>query len=254
MESNITPNPQYTQVTVDVPEDRLAEFHAFFARFLAGEAGRRRGGRHGRHGHGHHGHRGRGCRRGPERAEESRAGHRSDRDLMADKQVTVAVPEQRVPEFYAWFAAFLASEPGTPPPSGGRGRRGPRGSRRHHDAKAWSADDADQAAWLYRKLAPPARELFDLLADSPGTRIAGEQRRPAPRDRQGVARDRRDPRVAGPVLAPSGTGAADRDRRSLRRRHRLLHGPGDRAACSPPPGTGKPRRPAAAGRRRRRDR
>ena len=42
MESNITPNPQYTQVTVDVPEDRVAEFHAFFARFLAGPGGRRR--------------------------------------------------------------------------------------------------------------------------------------------------------------------------------------------------------------------
>ena len=27
---------------------------------------------------------------------------------MADKQVTVAVPAERVPEFYAWFAAFLA--------------------------------------------------------------------------------------------------------------------------------------------------
>jgi hypothetical protein len=101
---------------------------------------------------------------------------------MADKQVTVAVPEERVPEFYAWFAAFLASEPGTgwtearsTGPSIGRGRRGPRGSRRHHDVHAWSADDADQAAWLYRKLAPPARELFDLLAGSPGTRIGGEQ-------------------------------------------------------------------------------
>ncbi|MBV9365758.1 MAG: hypothetical protein JOY89_16095, partial [Solirubrobacterales bacterium] len=48
---------------------------------------------------------------------------------MADKQVTVAVPEERVPEFYAWFASFLASEPGTPPPFGGRGRRGRRGIR-----------------------------------------------------------------------------------------------------------------------------
>jgi Family of unknown function (DUF6416) len=94
---------------------------------------------------------------------------------MADKQVTVAVPEERVPEFYAWFAAFLASEPGSPPPFGGRGRRGPRESRRHHDVHAWSADDADQAAWLYRKLAPPARELFDVLAGSPGTRVGGEQ-------------------------------------------------------------------------------
>ncbi len=94
---------------------------------------------------------------------------------MADKQVTVAVPEERVPEFYAWFAAFLAAEPGTPPPLGGRGHRGPRGMRPHRAANAWSADDADQAAWLYRKLAPPARKLFDLLADQPGTRIPGEQ-------------------------------------------------------------------------------
>ncbi len=66
MESNITPNPQYTQVTVDVPEDRLAEFHAFFARFLAGPGGRRRE-RHGRHGHGH-GHR---CGHGRERVEQT---------------------------------------------------------------------------------------------------------------------------------------------------------------------------------------
>ncbi len=93
---------------------------------------------------------------------------------MADKEVTVAVPEDRVPEFYSWFAAFLAAEPGTPPPSPGRGGRGPRGARRHSEARAWSAGDADQAAWLYGKLAPPARELFDLLADAPGARFGGE--------------------------------------------------------------------------------
>ncbi len=40
----------YKQVTVDVPEERVAEFHAFFARFLAGRPGRGRRGRHGRHG------------------------------------------------------------------------------------------------------------------------------------------------------------------------------------------------------------
>jgi hypothetical protein len=49
---------KYQPVTVDVPEERVAEFHAFFARFLAGGPGRRRrgrrhGGPHGRH-HGHH--------------------------------------------------------------------------------------------------------------------------------------------------------------------------------------------------------
>jgi hypothetical protein len=94
---------------------------------------------------------------------------------MADKEVTVAVPEERVPEFYSWFAAFLAAEPGTPPPSTDRERRGPRGSRHHHgQARAWSAADADQAAWLYGRLAPPARELFDLLIDAPGERFGGE--------------------------------------------------------------------------------
>jgi hypothetical protein len=40
--------------------------------------------------------------------------------------------------------------------------------------RAWSADDADQAAWLYGKLAPQARELFDVLADAPGERFGGE--------------------------------------------------------------------------------
>jgi Family of unknown function (DUF6416) len=93
---------------------------------------------------------------------------------MADKDVTVAVPEERVPEFYSWFAAFLAAEPGTPPPQLGRGRHGRRGSRHHGEARAWSAEDADQAAWLYAKLAPPARELFDLLAGAPGERFGGE--------------------------------------------------------------------------------
>ncbi|HUA72808.1 MAG TPA: hypothetical protein VMA96_17050 [Solirubrobacteraceae bacterium] len=79
MESNITPNTQNTQITVDVPEDRVAEFHAFFARFLAGPGGRRRGGRHGRHGHGHgHGHHGRGCGRRGERPESAERAERSE--------------------------------------------------------------------------------------------------------------------------------------------------------------------------------
>src|SRR5436853_172392 len=84
------------------------------------------------------------------------------------QQVTVDVPEERVAEFHAFFARFLA----------GRGRRGRRGEHRRRrlrsEASGWSADDADQAAWLYRKLAPPARELFDLLLDAPGERLAGE--------------------------------------------------------------------------------
>ncbi len=64
--SELTPT-EYKQVTVDVPEERLAEFHAFFARFLAGRG--RRGGRgeHRRHGHG----RRHGCAHRPEQSERS---------------------------------------------------------------------------------------------------------------------------------------------------------------------------------------
>ncbi len=97
---------------------------------------------------------------------------------MADKQITVAVPQERVPEFYVWFASFLAGEPGAPPWGGRRGRgRGPGGmGPRHHgfgEPAAWSAADAEPAAWLYGKLAPPARALFDLLIDAPGERMSG---------------------------------------------------------------------------------
>jgi hypothetical protein len=34
---------QDKQITIDVPEDRVAEFYAFYGRFLAGFPGRRRG-------------------------------------------------------------------------------------------------------------------------------------------------------------------------------------------------------------------
>jgi hypothetical protein len=70
-ESTDTPT-QEKEVTVSIPEDRVAEFYAFYARFLAGPTGRRgrgpRGRRHGRHGHGH-GH--------------GRCGHRSEEPTEA---------------------------------------------------------------------------------------------------------------------------------------------------------------------------
>jgi hypothetical protein len=57
------------QITVDVPEDRVAEFYAFYGHFLAGFRGRRRRG-HGPHGHrcGPHG------ERAPQDAEQTPAG------------------------------------------------------------------------------------------------------------------------------------------------------------------------------------
>ena len=43
----VEPTTQDKQITIDVPEDRVAEFYAFYGRFLAGFPGRRgRGRRH----------------------------------------------------------------------------------------------------------------------------------------------------------------------------------------------------------------
>ena len=100
---------------------------------------------------------------------------------MRDKPVTVAVPEERVPEFYVWFAHFLAAEPGTEPsmpawdrPRGGGPGRGRRGRPDHwQQSEPWTAADTQMAGWLYRKLAPPARELLDVLLDEPGTHWSG---------------------------------------------------------------------------------
>ena len=68
MESISEPTPtKYQQVTVDVPEERVAEFHAFFARFLAGRGRRGRRGDYRRHAHGHR----HGCAHRQARAERS---------------------------------------------------------------------------------------------------------------------------------------------------------------------------------------
>ena len=71
MDTESTSTTQDKQVTIDVPEDRVAEFYAFYARFLAGRTRGRRGpgrGRHRHHGHGHgHGCHGRHAEHGSER-------------------------------------------------------------------------------------------------------------------------------------------------------------------------------------------
>jgi hypothetical protein len=94
---------------------------------------------------------------------------------VADKDVTVPVPEERIPEFYLWFSAFLASAPGAGPPRH-RPRRGGFGPRGPHDGDddrpAWTAEDTDAAAWLYGRLTGQARELFDLLIEHPGERFS----------------------------------------------------------------------------------
>ncbi len=71
MEPEVNPTTtNYQQVTVDVPEERIAEFHAFFGRFLARPAGLGRRGRDRRR----HGSHGRGCSHDRDAAERSEAG------------------------------------------------------------------------------------------------------------------------------------------------------------------------------------
>jgi hypothetical protein len=93
---------------------------------------------------------------------------------VPDKSITVDVPEERVAEFYAWFARFLATPPGEGPPRGPRGGFGHGG---HHDVerREWSDDDVEVAARLYGRLSPPARRLFDLLIDAPGVPVEGNR-------------------------------------------------------------------------------
>jgi len=77
---------------------------------------------------------------------------------MADKPVTVEVPEDRVPEFYLWFAAFLASAPG---------RRAPGAAARVAEASAIAATT--------RTVAPGATVTWRTRAGS----TAGSPTRPA---------------------------------------------------------------------------
>jgi hypothetical protein len=75
---SIPTTTQYQEVVVQVPEDRVAEFHTFLGRFLAGPSGRRHRGRHGGPHRGHHGRR---C------AERRSAGESGD-DTAAPASVT----------------------------------------------------------------------------------------------------------------------------------------------------------------------
>jgi len=75
MDSSENPTTtNYQPVTVDVPEDRVAEFHAFFGRFLAGRRGPGRRGGHGRQHRGVHGRRCSERREAAERGETEQAG------------------------------------------------------------------------------------------------------------------------------------------------------------------------------------
>lgn len=57
----------------------------------------------------------------------------TDSTSTQDKQITVDIPEDRVAEFYAWYARFLARS-GSPR---GRGPRGPGHRHGHRHGPGW---------------------------------------------------------------------------------------------------------------------
>jgi hypothetical protein len=75
----VEPTTKDKQITVDVPEDRVAEFYAFYGRFLAGFPGRRRRG---------HGPRAHGC--GPHRGERRSETTTEDEPLAPPARPDVA--------------------------------------------------------------------------------------------------------------------------------------------------------------------
>ena len=164
----VEPTTQDKQITIAVPEDRVAEFYAFYGRFLAGFPGRRGRGR------GHHR-----CG-GPHRhADETRRRPAAARRRRPRWPTSRSPSPSRRSAYRSSTSGSRASwrrSPAPRPPGAGAaaaGRGGP-----HHafrEPAPWSAADGEQAAWLYGKLAPPARALFDELIDAPGERRAGNE-------------------------------------------------------------------------------
>lgn len=87
---------------------------------------------------------------------------------MAD--LTVPVPEDRVPEFYQFFGAWLA---GAPAPVAVVGQHV---GNPETDAVPWAKTDEDLALAqiVWRKLSDRAKAMFDLLMEHPGAKISGE--------------------------------------------------------------------------------
>lgn len=84
--------------------------------------------------------------------------------------ITVPVPDERVPEFYQFFGAWLAGSSATRAAIGQPvGATGP-------EVKPWGPADNDLslAVTVWGKLSAPARAMFELLMEYPGEKISGE--------------------------------------------------------------------------------
>ena len=224
------PAGETRQVTVEVPAHRVEQFERFHERFLrmAAHWDAQIGNEDLR---GPRGRRGRGPPR--RRSLPRPPGRRRARRLMADKPVTVEVPEDRVPEFYLWFAAFLASPPGSGPPRGGPRRGGPGPPWQPPRSPRLGRRRPRRRPLALRPAVRPRARAVRPAHRHAGRAALRQRGRHAPRAGQGRPRPRRHPRVAGSLVPQARAGLPDHDHGPRRRRDRLPHGPGDRGAVRP---------------------
>lgn len=91
---------------------------------------------------------------------------------MAD--ITVPVPDDRVPEFFSFFGLWLAGSLSLPAAASGIAQEPPETPQQIRD---WGNTDEDlaDAVTLWTKFSPRARAMFSLLIDNPGQEYTGEQ-------------------------------------------------------------------------------
>jgi len=100
--------------------------------------------------------------------------------------VTVPVPDDRVPEFYQFFGAWLA---GAQPPITADSQQE---SNPHTGTQPWVDTDEDLvlAQGVWERLSKRARAMMNLLMESPGAKLSGEviaQKVGIPNGKYGVA-------------------------------------------------------------------
>ena len=90
-----------------------------------------------------------------------------EREKVGMIDLTVKVPEDRVPEFYTMFGRWLSGEEA-------RGVVPAEASA--PSTREWtnSAEDIPLARTVWEKLSPHAKTLLSLLMDLPGRKISGE--------------------------------------------------------------------------------
>lgn len=91
---------------------------------------------------------------------------------MAD--ITVPVPDDRVPDFYRFFALWLEGSLTLPDATS---QPLPAASAEQGDRRSWTGSDEDRADAenLWSKLAGPAKDFYNMLIDEPGTKFTATQ-------------------------------------------------------------------------------